>query len=419
MTIVKKTFLVFLLAFIIQLTVISSLVLVGFNVSISRWKDMREAQAYETVIRMLNLDESGKNQDFPGSIIIFNSNMEIIHSNQPRMGNKALHDPVVPVYFNGAIVGYYSIRGSDFDDDLANRALVMTMSRILFIALGVSLVVSILAAFYFSKTISRPADLLALQLKKMSSGNMEDAIILKGDTELMQIGKAIEELRGRLLHEKDLRAQWGQDIAHDLRTPVASIRAQLEGMSDNVLSPSKVRFEAMLNELLRIGTLINDFETLMVLESPEILVHTQIVSLERLANTFAERFSHLFLEKNLTFKQNLDIKEIECDESLVMRAISNLILNACHYSDANSIITLASFNHQEGKAISVHNWGLVITEEEKARIFDRLYRGEFARQTPGSGLGLTIVFQIAQLHKAKIYVESSQEQGTLFTLIFP
>ncbi|NCB02229.1 MAG: HAMP domain-containing histidine kinase [Spirochaetia bacterium] len=419
MTVVKKTFIVFLLAFIIQITVVSSLVLIGFNISISQWKEMRNRQAYETVIKMMEVDNSFDSVEFPGPLIIFNSKMEVIHSNQPRIGLKGLRDPVVPVHLDGKIVGYYSMRGTDFDDDLANKALIMTMSRILLIALGVSLIISLLAALYFSKSISHPADKLAAQLKKMTMGNMDEAVSISGDTELVQIGQAIEELRLRLIHEQDLRAQWGQDIAHDLRTPVASIRAQLEGMSDNVLSPSKERFEAMLNELLRIGTLINDFETLMVLESPEINVNLDIVFLEDLSQTFSDRFSHLLSEKNIQFVSTLEVSEIEGDTSLITRALSNLILNACHYANEGSTITLHSYIHPQGKAVSVHNRGLVISDEEKERIFDRLYRGEFARKTPGSGLGLTIVYQIAQLHKAKIYVESSQKQGTEFTLIFP
>jgi len=418
MTIVKKTFIVFLIAFIIQLTVISFLVFIGFRVSISQWKDVRSRQAYETVIKMMN-NEKNENIEFPVPIIVFNQKMEVIHSNSPRSaGPRNAQEPTVPVYLDGNLIGYYSIRSSNFNDDIANRAIVMTMTRILFLALGVSLIVSLLAALYFSKTISHPADRLAVQLKKMSNGKMDEEIILSGDAELMQIGKAIEELRLRLIHEQDLRAQWGQDIAHDLRTPVSSLRAQLEGMSDDILTPSKERFELMLHELIRMGTLINDFETLMVLESPEIHVNMGSIQIEELFHSFDEMFSHLVPQKNLSFVFNTEFDEIEGDEFLISRALSNLITNACHYSEKNSTITVKAFRHQDGKAISVHNWGLVISEEEKTKIFDRLYRGEFARKTPGSGLGLTIVNQIAQLHKAKIEVESSQEQGTVFTLLF-
>ncbi len=379
---------------------------------------MRSRQAYETVIKMMN-NERNENIEFPVPIIVFNQKMEVIHSNSPRtVGPRNVQEPTVPVYLDGNLIGYYSIRSSNFNDDIANRAIVMTMTRILFLALGVSLIVSLLAALYFSKTISHPADRLAVQLKKMSNGKMDEEIILSGDAELMQIGKAIEELRLRLIHEQDLRAQWGQDIAHDLRTPVASLRAQLEGMSDDILIPSKERFELMLHELIRMGTLINDFETLMVLESPEIHVNMGSIQIEELFHSFDEMFSHLVPQKNLSFVFNSEFDEIEGDEFLISRALSNLITNACHYSEENSTITVNAFRHQDKKAVSVHNWGLVISEEEKTKIFDRLYRGEFARKTPGSGLGLTIVNQIAQLHKATIEVESSQEQGTVFTLLF-
>ncbi len=419
MTIVKKTFIVFLLAFIIQIAVVSSLVFFGFKVSITKWKDVRSRQAYETVIKMMD-SERGEIVDFPAPIVIFNQKMEVVHSNMPRTGGaRVSKDPTIPVHLDGKVIGYYSIRSSNFDDDVANRALIITMSRILFLALGVSLIVSLLVALYFSKTISHPADRLARSLKRMSSGKMDEKIVLTGDAELMNIGDAVEELRLRLIHEQDLRAQWGQDIAHDLRTPVSSLTAQLEGMSDNVLIPSKERFELMLDELTRIGTLINDFETLMVLESPEIHMNVEVIHIDELFSTIHERFSHLFKLKDLEFVSIVEIDEIAVDEFLIMRALSNLIMNACRYSDEKSTITVKASLYQGKKAISVHNWGLVISDEEKQKIFDRLYRGEFARKTPGSGLGLTIVHKIAQLHKAQVLVESNQSQGTLFTITFP
>ena len=423
MTIVKKTFLVFIIAFIIQLTVISALVYFGFNTSVGRWKTIREEQAYDAVLNVLNDDEDFT-IEFPGAIAVFDSNMNMVHTNQfspqgkmPMM--KGGYEPIIPVTINGSIVGYYQIRPTNFDDDLANRALLSAMSRILVIALFVSLIVSLLAALYFSKTISRPADKLAAQLVNMKKGEMGTPVSIAGGTELVNIAQAVEELRLQILHEQNIRTQWGQDIAHDLRTPIASVRAQLEGMSDKILEPSTKRFEAMLEELMRIGNLINDLETLMMLESPEIAVHPTQINLPQLIDGLQERFTSIFDEKHLSSSSHIEFDSIIGDESLLRRALTNLLSNAYRYSDEGSAVTLRAYSNGDGLNIGVHNWGQVISEEEKGKIFDRLYRGEFARKTPGSGLGLTIVYQIAQLHGATITVDSGPERGTVFTLTFP
>ncbi len=422
MTVVKKTFLVFIIAFIIQLTLISTMVFIGFNQSVSRWKDIREEQAYNAVVNVLQ-DGDDFFIEFPGPIAVFDSNMKMVHTNQfapsGKMGGKGGYEPIIPVTINGSIVGYYQIRSSNFDDDLANKALLSTMSRILVLALFVSLFVSLLAAFYFSKTISRPADKLAARLVNMKNGDMGNPVSIVGGTELVNIAEAVEQLRLQIIHEQNLRTQWGQDIAHDLRTPIASIRAQLEGMSDQILTPSTQRFEAMLEELMRIGNLINDLETLMKLESPEITVHPTTIDISQLFSSLKDRFTHMFDEKNISFSSHVGFETMMGDESLIRRALSNLLSNAYRYSDEGSTVTLRAYSNDEGLNIVVHNWGVVIEEDEKERIFDRLYRGEFARQTPGSGLGLTIVYQITQLHHGSITVDSGPERGTAFTLTFP
>ena len=422
MTIVKKTFLVFIIAFIVQLTVISSFIYFGFNRSASMWKNIREEQAYEAVVDVLQKDENVV-IEFPGPIAVFDSDMNIVHTNQfDPLGKKEFKGgdaPLVPVFVEDTLIGYYQIRPTNFDDDTANQALLSAMSRILILALFVSLIVSILAALYFSKTISRPADKLAAQLRGMKNGDMDDPVRIKGGTELVNIAEAVEQLRLQIVHEQNLRAQWGQDIAHDLRTPIASIRAQLEGMSDNILEPSSQRFEAMLGELMRIGNLINDLETLMMLESPEIAVHPALIDIPQLFDVLRQRFTHIFGEKQLSFSSYAGFETLYGDESLLRRALSNLLSNAYRYSDEGSTVTMRAYENEDGFNIGVHNWGVMITEEEKEKIFNRLYRGEFARKTPGSGLGLTIVYQIAQLHQASVSVDSGPERGTVFTLTFP
>ncbi|MDC7247623.1 MAG: ATP-binding protein, partial [Sphaerochaetaceae bacterium] len=132
-----------------------------------------------------------------------------------------------------------------------------------------------------------------------------------------------------------------------------------------------------------------------------------------------QRFSHIFGEKQLSFSSYAGFETLRGDESLLRRALSNLLSNAYRYSDEGSTVTMRAYENEDGFNIGVHNWGVVITEEEKEKIFNRLYRGEFARKTPGSGLGLTIVYQIAQLHQASVSVDSGPERGTVFTLTFP
>ncbi len=425
MTLVKKTFLVFLLAFLIQILLVGALVTVGFDYSMNTWEEIRREESANLAAEVLSLgEEETAYIEAPWPIIIYNSKMEMVGNSQTprpmgRMGARGNFSTTIPVLRNGEIIGYYSINIDEFKDDVANEALFSSMLRISIIAFVVSFLISLLAAFLFSRSISKPADVLSNYLRNMSEGNLDREVHISGDAELVEVGAALETLRKRMIHEQGLRAQWGQDIAHDLRTPVASLTSQIEGMEDGVLAPNPQRFDMMLKELKRIETLIGDLETLMKLESPEISVRKELISSSSLLSDLSELFRPLAQTRNMDLKVSSEVDEIAGDEGLLTRALGNLIVNAIHYGDPSTCVEVSFESGDDALLLKVHNEGPAIPSEEQDKVFDRLYRGEFSRNTPGSGLGLTIVSQIAALHKGEVVLESDDIHGTTFIIRLP
>ncbi len=425
MTLVKKTFLVFSLSFLLQILLVGLLVTFGFNQSMGQWEKIRRDESAAIAKEVLSLaDSEAVYIDAPWPIMIYDENQEIIGSSQAqrsmgRMAGRNSFGAKMPVYEGSAIIGYYAINIDQFKDDVANEALFSSMLRISFVAFGVSLLISFLAAYLFSRSISKPADILSSHLREMSEGNLDEEVKITGDAELVGVGSSVETLRKRMIHEQGLRAQWGQDIAHDLRTPVASLTSQVEGMADNVLKPNPQRFEMMLKELKRIESLIGDLETLMKLESPEISVEKDSIVTESLLSDITAVFTPLAESRGNTFSVQSNLPSFSGDESLIARALGNLVMNAIRYSDEKSVITISAMQEDEHVSLRVNNRGPVISPEESEKIFDRLYRGEFARNTTGTGLGLTIVSQIASLHDGSVRLESDEKNGTTFTISFP
>ncbi len=425
MTLVKKTFLVFSLSFLIQILLVGTLITFGFNRSMGQWERIRQEESASIVKEVLSLSEDESVFiDAPWPIMIFDANQQMIGSSQApramgRMAGRNAFGDMMPVRSQGELIGYYSINVDEFKDDIANEALFSSMLRISFVAFAVSLLISLLAAYLFSRSISKPADILSSHLRDMSEGNLEQEVSVTGDAELVGVGTSVETLRRRMKHEQGLRAQWGQDIAHDLRTPVASLTSQVEGMADTVLKPTPQRFEMMLKELKRIESLIGDLETLMKLESPEIRVEKDTIYSEALLSDLKEMFTSLAVTKSMTISVHSEVSEFTGDESLLARALGNLIMNAILYGDEHTEIGVLVAEEGDEVVLSVRNRGPVISPEESEKIFERLYRGEFARNAPGTGLGLTIVSQIASLHEGHVSLTSDKKEGTRFSISFP
>jgi two-component system, OmpR family, sensor histidine kinase BaeS len=425
MTLVKKTFMVFLVAFLIQIALMVVLIVVGYERSEYRWQTVRYSQAEKVATAVLSgTVDSSEILDFPGQIAIYDAENILLATNRGtgvRAGmarNLSLADRF-PVTNNGRIIGYFATGEVSFGQDSANLALLNSMGIVLIAGIVVSLAISLLAALYFAKVVSRPADKLSIALQNMTGGNLSQEVVGVGTEEIMKIARSVESLRVRLLSERTIRAQWAQDLAHDLRTPVASIKAQLEGMSDGILAATPQRFIRTNRELMRMESLINDLEELMRLESPEVSLIVEPVDAHWFAEASRERFEPLIVQKNITFKTNVKKKTFNADEGLLSRAVSNVLSNAVRHCNEGGSVTLDIDDTGGQTCISIHNTGIPIPEDEIPKVFERLYRGEYARNSPGSGLGLTIAERIVRLHQGTIEIESGDTIGTKFTFRLP
>lgn len=424
MTLVKKTFLVFLIAFVIQLAIVALLIGFGYRQSETQWSRVRDSQAYSTARSLLLQDSLVSDADsYDGQLAIYDADRQLLQSTRGmgmhgNMGRNMLAQ-LKPIQEDGKVVGYYATGDVSFGSDTANKTLIQTMIVVLFISLVLSFGISIIAALYFSRRVSRPADHLARSLSKMTSGDLSSPIVPEGSDELIQIAQSIERLRVNLIGEQTVRSQWSQDIAHDLRTPVASVKAQLEGMIDGVLQPDVPRFERTMRELERMEVLIQDLEMLMRLESPETEVHYEKIPVVHFLRDLSDQFDAQLQRKSMKLVTHSRVEFLVGDAVLLSRAVANLIHNAIRYGNDETEITVSVHQQGNGIEIRVHNVGNPIPLQDISKLTERMYRGEYARSTPGSGLGLTIVDRIVKLHGGLLSIVSSEDDGTCFSFIVP
>lgn len=425
MTLVRKTFLVFVSVFVIQIFVVALLLFFGYRQSENEWRSVRTQQAHEAARIILTGELSRlEMSEYAGQLAVYDENKNIMATSRGMgmrspMARGYASEHLYPVEDEGKVIGYYATGTQVFVDDTANQALLGTMIWVLLISLMLSLGIALLAAMHFSRKISSPADKLALSLRAMTGGDVSTPVVSSGSDELVRIAESIESLRQRLLHERTVRSQWSQDVAHDLRTPVASMKAQLEGMVDGVLNPTTERLERTGRELSRMEALIGDLEVLMRLESPEARITRESIDAAAFANEMSQRFEAQMSLKDIHYSHTVDILSFIGDESYLARAVSNLLANAVRHVDPGGTIMLTITADDSSAVLSVQNSGFPIPPEELPKVFERLYRGEYARNSTGSGLGLTIVDRIARLHGGSASITSTTGEGTEVRLTLP
>lgn len=222
------------------------------------------------------------------------------------------------------------------------------------------------------------------------------------------------------------RKEFVSNASHELRTPLSAIKVAVETLQLKALDDPKIRsdFIDRINEDIdRMDILIQELLELSKLESGDVSMNLQKISLEKFFVKITERFIPIAKELGIsvTTPDLGNISPLYGDSEKLERALVNLISNALTATNEGGEITLFARESSENVfEISVSDNGHGIAAQHIPHIFERFYRVDAARSSgAGTGLGLAIVKHIAQAHDGDVYVESSTGDGSTFTMLIP
>lgn len=437
----SRIFMALMIAFSIFILLISIIIIIGYKTSVSNWSDQKQeeitvnlsrdiAASYKKYSRFVpNELRDITDKYLPGNIqlILLNSDRELVMVRRGRASGYVVRlqtgtmpaDRVFFIRSDSETIGIMYMDKIDFQFDRANQQLEESLQISFFAAVISSVLIIFLVSFLLAKNLSRPAAEIARGIKKIARGEYQIRIREKGPEEIMQIARSVNDLGSQLQNEAEIRHQWTQDIAHDLRTPVAAVKSQIEGILDRVLPLDFKHMEKINREMLRIEKLVNDLGELTRLESPEIRLKKNSVGLDILFDSVLESFRIFISNKQLEIRKKIIFKKIRADNDLLFRVVQNIISNAVAYTPKKGLIRIKAIKKKNAVLVSVFNSGPGISMQEQEKLFSRLYRGEYARNTPGSGLGLTIAKKIIELHKGNIYIKSRRNTGNWIEFQIP
>jgi signal transduction histidine kinase len=219
----------------------------------------------------------------------------------------------------------------------------------------------------------------------------------------------------------------GNSIAHDLRSPLTRMRARLEqAIREQGDNPSELSL-AMMNDVDELLGIFNSIQRISRLESGEQRSIFQIIDPAPLVEDIADLYEPLCEEEGRNFSHEVQSGlQIKADQGLLAQAISNLVDNAVKYTEAKGGIVLRLRKTGTGNVeISVTDTGPGVPKEQREEILKRFVRLESSRSKQGSGLGLSLVKAIAEIHSAELVIEDGpgsnvgQGKGLRVAIVFP
>jgi len=288
--------------------------------------------------------------------------------------------------------------------------------------LAAVVVAGLLGALLLWQTM-RPLRRLTAATLQIAGGDLEQRVEIHSKDDLGRLAQAFNTMAEKLAHSEQLRKQMVADIAHELRNPLAVVRANLEAILDGVFQPNRERILAIRDETLLLHRLISDLRDLSLADAGELNLHQSSVGvqdlLERTTSLFRPQFSAKSVQLNLETPPTP--LQVQADSDRVGQVLSNLLSNALRYTPAGGQVTVKAWNGGPKIFVAVADTGSGISSEDLPHVFERFWRADpsRARMSGGTGLGLAIAKQLVEAHGGQIWAESALGQGTKFTFSLP
>ncbi len=369
-------------------------------------------------------------------IVIYDQNKELIYSNLPASSQlsksilKPSDSPIGWLFGSGytRISFKYSKKSRNYEIEASalDSYGVKELRNLLYIlayVLGFSIIIIAAFGFYSAIWSLKPFKKMIKELELVNPAHIKKRISVQGNDEISQLAKSFNTLLDRIEEAFETEKSFISNASHELRTPVTSILGQIEvGLNK---SRNEQEYKAILQSVsedaYKMATIINGFLDLAEtsLENNQIVMN--MVRIDELLFSVIDEFNKKKPNYNVSvdFKSNPETQaQLECSANsrLLGHMFSNLIDNACKYSEDSKAIVSIDFD-PNSILVKIIDHGIGIPAEETENIFNPLYRGSNTTGKPGHGLGLAIVKKIADFHNAVINIKSKRNIGTEVRII--
>jgi signal transduction histidine kinase len=416
-------------------------------------------QSWQGVERLLEgLSESGMrrrgSQQAPSlmreRVVLANAEGVVIFDSQGQDEGRQLGNPVLrfgePVMVDGQRVGTVLVAPWERvpAGSLERRFLTAVNLWLLFAGLlagGLALILGL----YLAWQITAPLRQLRSAAQAIAGGDLSRRVKVTSGDEIGDLGRAFNHMAQALERNEQLRRRVMADIAHELRTPLSVIRANLEGLQDGVFALDRESLAPIHEQTLLLTRLVEDLRQLALAEAGRLALERQMVNLADLMQQVVESHRAQAAEKGIELGVDIPqpLPALPLDPQRIGQVLHNLLANALRYTPSEGNVTVACWplEVRQGQLLSSHSlpeallpltenhWvalsvadtGPGIDLEDLPHVFERFYRGDRSRSrsSGGTGLGLAIARQLVEAHGGRIAVANEPQGGARFTFVLP
>ena len=291
--------------------------------------------------------------------------------------------------------------------------------RALAIALLPTILLSLAIGAIFARRALQRFERIHEAIVRITKGDLNSRLpVTNEDRDIDKVARAVNLMLDEIARLLEQLKSVGDNIAHDLRTPLAVARAKIERALNNEAGIEELRaaMETALAQIEKVSTTVSAILRISAIENDARKAQLKDFDLAAVCAQLLDFYEPLAESKGVTMIAEADKPvPIRGDQDLMREALSNLIDNAIKFTPAGGAVRIEARLADGRPFVRVSDTGVGVPPQERARIFDRFYRGEKSGQSPGHGLGLSIAETIASLHGFRLTVEDNNP-GSRFEL---
>lgn len=286
--------------------------------------------------------------------------------------------------------------------------------------LGVGVAGAALVAMTVARRGLRPLGEMTHAVERIGPAHFNERVApAQWPHELQPLATAFDAMLERLEDSFKRLSQFSADLAHELRTPITNMLGEAQVALTKSRSADEYRaiVESSVTECERLAGIVDNLLFLARAESADRQVQRQSFDGRAAIEKIASYYRPAAEERQITIRCDGE-GELTADPQLFNRAATNLVDNALRFTPEGGEIVIAVENRGTHSELTVQDNGCGISEDDLPRVFDRFYRGDPARSSAGTGLGLSLVKTIAELHGGTLAAKSQIDRGTTMTMTF-
>jgi signal transduction histidine kinase len=294
----------------------------------------------------------------------------------------------------------------------------------LLLAGGAAFATAVVASVLVSRGIASPIRRLAAASRRLAEGHYGERVPVDGTTEVHQLATSFNAMAAAVEDAERRRQELIGDVAHEMRTPIATLEGYLEGLLDGIVEPSDRVWAKLHDEAGRLRRLVEDLEELSRAEAHQLTVVCRPTPPAAIVRPAVERLDADVAERGLSLAVELPpgLPDVQADPGRAIQVLTNLLTNALRYTPPPGRIAVRVAAEDGIVRFEVADSGIGIAPEELPRVFERFYRVDKsrARALGGAGVGLTIARALAETMGGRVWARSpGPGQGSTFTLELP